>query len=167
MKYEKIDFSKHFHIIRDMSGMKNNHIENKKALFDYEIIEEFEAGLVLFGPEVKSLRAGQGNLKWSYITLHSGVPTLVGLHISEYRANTGTKFDPKRERIVLISRKEIQRLSQKTKEMGATIIPVEIYQKWNLFKIRIALAKWRKKWEKKNLLKERDLDRETARKFKL
>ena len=57
MKYEKIDFSKHFHIIRDMSGMKNNHIENKKALFDYEIIEEFEAGLVLFGPEVKSLRA--------------------------------------------------------------------------------------------------------------
>ena len=138
-------------------------IENRKALFDYEVIEEYEAGIILYGPEVKSLRAGQANLKWSYVTIHSGRPVLVGCHISEYKSNTGTKYEPKRE---LISHKEIMRLTQKTKEMGATIVPVEIYTKGNLFKVRIALAKWRRKWEKKNLLKERDLDREVARKFR-
>lgn len=141
-------------------------IENRKALFDYEIIEEYEAGIILYWPEVKSLRLGQANLKWSYITVHSGRPVLVGLHISEYKSNTGTKLEPKRERNLLLSAKEISRLEQKTKEMWATIVPVEIYTKGNLFKIRIALAKWRKKWEKKNLLKERDLDREVARKFR-
>ena len=141
-------------------------IENRKALFDYEVIEEYEAGIVLYGPEVKSLRLGQANLKWSYITIHTGHPVLVGLHISEYKSNTGTKYDPKRERHILLGYKEISRLAQKTKEMWATIIPVEIYTKGNLFKVRIALAKWRRKWEKKNLLKERDLDREIARKFR-
>ena len=137
--------------------------ENRKALFDYEIIEEFEAGIVLFGPEVKSVRAWQVNLKWAYITTHSGRPVLVGCHISEYKNNSATKIDPKRERLLLLSQKQILRLSQKTKDMGATIVPIEIYSKWNLFKVRIALAKWRKKWEKKNLLKERDLDRETRK----
>jgi SsrA-binding protein len=141
-------------------------IENRKALFDYEVIEEYEAGIMLYGPEVKSLRAGQANLKWSYVTLHSGRPVLVGCHISEYKSNTGTKYEPKRERLLLISAKEIARLAQKTKEMWATIVPVDIYTKGNLFKVRIALAKWRRKWEKKNLLKERDLDREIAHKFR-
>lgn len=138
-------------------------VENKKALFDYEIIEEFEAGIVLVGSEVKSIRNGSVNLKWSYITLHSGRPILVGSHISEYKSNTGTITDPKRERLILMSKKEILRLSQKIKETSATLIPVSIYSKWNLFKVRVALAKWRKKWEKKNLLKERDLDRETRK----
>lgn len=141
-------------------------IANKKALFDYEVIEEFEAGIILYGWEVKSLRAWQANLKSSYVTLHSGRPVLVGCHISEYKNNTTTKIEPKRERMLLISQKEIERLQQKTKEMWATIVPVEIYTKGNLFKVRIALAKGRRKWEKKNLLKERDIDRETARKFK-
>lgn len=138
-------------------------IENKKALFDYEIIEEFEAGIVLTGSEVKSIRNGAANLKWAYITLHSGRPVLVGSHISEYKSNTGTITDPKRERLILISKKQIFRLSQKVKEIWASLIPVSIYQKWNLLKVRIALAKWRKKWEKKNLLKERDLDRENKK----
>lgn len=138
-------------------------IENKKALFDYEVIEEFEAGIVLIGSEVKSIRNGQANLKWAYITLHSGRPVLVGSHISEYKWTTGVITDPKRERLILISKKEILRLSQKVKETSATLVPVSIYAKWNLFKVRVALAKWRKKWEKKNLLKERDLDRENRK----
>ncbi len=136
-------------------------IENKKALFDYEVIEEFEAGIVLIGSEVKSIRNGSANLKWAYITIHSGRPVLVGCHISEYKWSTGIIHDPKRERLILMSKKEILRLSQKVKETGASLIPVSIYSKWNLFKVRVALGKWRKKWEKKNLLKERDLDRET------
>lgn len=140
--------------------------ENRKTLFDYEIIEEFEAGIVLYGAEVKSVRAWQVNLKGSYITTHSWRPVLVGCHISEYKQNTGKILEPKRERMLLLSKKEILRLDQKTKEMGATIVPIEIYSKGNLFKIRIALAKGRKKWEKKQVLKERDLDRETAIKWK-
>ncbi len=137
--------------------------ENRKALFDYEIIEEFEAGIVLYGPEVKSVRAWQVNLKWAYITIHSGRPILVGCHIAEYKNNSATKIEPKRERLLLLSQREILKLAQKVKDMGATIIPIEIYSKWNLFKVRVALAKWRKKWEKKNLLKERDIERETRK----
>lgn len=141
--------------------------ENKKALFDYEIIEEFEAGIVLTGSETKSIRLGQANLKGSYVTTHSGRPVLVWCHISEYKNNTGNILDPKRERVILLSKKEILRLDQKIKENGATIVPISIYTKGNLFKIRIALAKWRKRWEKKQVLKERDLDREIARKWKI
>ncbi|MDD2694262.1 MAG: SsrA-binding protein SmpB [Candidatus Gracilibacteria bacterium] len=137
--------------------------ENRKALFDYEIIEEFEAGIVLAGAEAKSIRLGQVNLKGSYINTHSGRPILVGCHISEYKNNSTTKLDPKRERLLLLSQKEILRLSQKVKEMGATVVPIEIYSKGNLFKVRIALAKGRKKWEKKQVLKERDLERETKK----
>lgn len=151
---------------------KKNHagnilVENRKALFDYEIIEEYECGIVLEWSEVKSLRLGQANLKWSYITLHSGRPILVWLHISEYKFRTGLrKLDPKRERLILMSMKEILRLSQKTKEMWATLVPLEIHTRWNLIKVRIALAKWRKKWEKKQVLKERDLDRETHKLYR-
>ena len=90
--------------------MKNSErksiIQNKKALFDYEILEELDAGIILFGPEVKSLRAGQANLKGSYVTLHSGRPILIGAHIAEYGCNTNKKIDPKRERELLLSKKE-------------------------------------------------------------
>jgi SsrA-binding protein len=141
-------------------------IENRKALFDYEIIEEFEAGIELFWSEVKSIRSGQANLKWSYITLHTGVPTIVWMHVSEYKYTTGIKIDPKRERRILLKGKEIERLSQKVKEMGATIVPIEIIFRWNLIKLRIALARGKKRWEKKQVLKERDLDREVSRSFK-
>jgi SsrA-binding protein len=138
--------------------------ENKKAFFDYEIIEEYEAGMRLYGWEVKSLRAGQANLKGSYVTIHSGRPILVGCHISEYKNHTTSiRIDPKRERELLLKENEIVRLHQKTKEMWATLIPVSIYPKGNLFKVRLALARGRKKWEKKNLLKERDLDRESKK----
>jgi SsrA-binding protein len=150
----------------DTSAPRTVRIENRKALFDYEIIEEFEAGIALYGPEVKSVRAWQVNLKGSYVTLHSGRPILVGCHISEYRNNAATKIEPKRERLLLLSKQQILRLTQKIHEMWATIVPVEIYSKGNLFKVRIALAKGRKKWEKKQVLKERDLDRETAIKWK-
>lgn len=139
-------------------------IQNKKALFDYEIIEELDAGIILLWGEVKSLRWWQANLKGSYVTLHSGRPFLIGSHISEYKNNTNKKIDPKRERELLLSKKEITHLSQKIKEIWATLIAKEILSVGNIFKVRLALAKWRKKWQKKQLLKERDLSRE-VRKF--
>lgn len=140
-------------------------IQNKKALFDYEIIEELDAGIILFGSEVKSLRAGQANLKGSYISLHSGRPFLVGSHISEYKNTTNQKINPKRERELLLSKKEILHLSHKIKEMGATLIAKEILTVGNLFKVRVALARGRKKWQKKQVLKERDLSREVRKMY--
>lgn len=145
-------------------SLRKTIITNKKALFDYEIIEELDAGMVLAGAEIKSLRQGSANLKGSYVTLHSGRPFLVDCHISEYKNNTNKKFDPKRERMLLLNKKEIFHLSQKIKEMGATLIVKEIFEIGNLFKARLALARGRKKWQKKQVLKERDLSRE-VRKF--
>lgn len=142
-------------------------VNNKKALFDYEIIEELEAGMVLTGSEVKSLRKKDANLKGSYITLHTGTPILVGCHIGHYAYNTGIKLDPKRERTLLLSQKEILRLATKTKEMGATVVPIEIYTRGNLIKIKIGLARGRKKWQKKQVLKERDLSREISKTYSL
>ncbi len=140
--------------------------DNKKALFDYEIIEEYEAGLKLYGEEVKSIRNGSINLKGSYILINKNHPYAVGIHIGEYKWGTRI-IEPKRERDLLLSKKEIVRLETKTKEMGATIIPVQVYSKGNLIKVRVALAKGKKTWQKKESIKSRDLDREMARKFKL
>ncbi len=140
--------------------------DNKKALFDYEIIEEYEAGVKLFGDEVKSIRNGGINLKGSYVLINNLHVHIVGMHISEYKWGI-RGADPKRDRDILLSKSQILSLSQKVKEMWATIVPISVYTKGNLIKIRIALAKWRKSWQKKSLLKERDLDREIAKKFKL
>lgn len=87
----------------------------------------------------------------------------MGFHISEYKNNTDKKFDAKRERMLLLTKKEIFHLSQKVKEMGATIIAKEVFEWGNLFKIRVALARGRKKWQKKQVLKERDLSREVKK----
>ena len=140
--------------------------DNKKARFDYEVIEEFEAGIQLFGEEVKSIRKGSVNLRGSYILITKGQATIVGMHISEYPWGM-RKLEPKRERMLLMKQSELFRYEMKTKEMWATLIPMEIYSKGNLIKVRVALVRGRKKWEKKNVLKERDLDRETAQKFRL
>lgn len=139
--------------------------DNKKALFDYEIIEEYEAGIKLYGEEVKSIRNGSINLKWSYILINKWHPYATGIHIGEYQGWSRI-VPPKRERDILLKKSEIIRLETKIKEMGATLIPMQIYTKGNLIKVRIALVKWKKLWQKKETLKNRDLDREMARKFK-
>lgn len=139
--------------------------ENKKAFFDYEIIEEYEAGIKLLWEEVKSIRNGNINLKWSYILIHKSVATMIGVHIGELKGGMRL-IEPKRERDILLSKKEIQKLELKVKEMGATIVPISFYSKWNLIKVRIALVKGKKTWQKKESLKARDLDREMAKKFK-
>ena len=140
--------------------------ENKKARFDYEIIEEYEAWIKLYGEEVKSIRNGSINLKWSYILINKWHPSATGIHIGDYKWGVRI-FEPKREREILLKKSEILRLENKVKEMGATIVPMQIYSKWNLIKLRIALVKGKKTWQKKETIKDRDLDREMARKFKL
>lgn len=142
--------------------IKTNTINtNKKALFDYEILSSYEAGLLLCGHEVKAVREKHVNLKWSYISLLTGKAMLIGCHISPY-SHTGNKkaINPTRPRELLLHHKDIAYLAMKQKEKGNAIVPLELYLKWSLVKVRIALAKGRKQYEKKQVLKERDLDRE-------
>jgi SsrA-binding protein len=140
--------------------------ENKKAFFDYEIIEEYEAGVKLFWEEVKSVRSGNINLKGSYILINKSVATMIGAHIGELKGGMRL-LEPKRERDILLSKHEIQKLQLKVKEMGATLVPLSFYAKWNLIKVRVALVKGKKTWQKKESIKARDLDREMAKKFRL
>ncbi len=133
--------------------------DNKKARFDYEIVDSFEAGIELFGEEVRSIRNGSANLKGSYALIQGNHVSLVGMHIGEWKWAM-RKIEPKRERSLLIKKDQIFSLSQKIKTMGATLVPLEVYTKWNLIKLHLGLVRGRKKWEKKQVMKERDLERE-------
>lgn len=147
--------------------MKSENISlhvNKKALFDYEIVQGYEAWIKLTGPEVKSVRAKQCNLKGSYVSLASGRPILKGLHISPY-ANLPHKLgiNPTADREIFLHKKTIDYLVGKMKEKGFSLIPTEVYSKGNLIKISVALARGRKVFEKKQVLKERDVSRDMDR----
>ena len=134
---------------------------NKKALFDYEILSSYETGVLLIGYEVKSIREKHINLRWSYVSFLSGKAILIGCHISPYE-HAGNKkgINPIRPRELFLHKKDISYLLSKQKEKGNSIVPLEIYLKGNLIKLKIALVKGRKQYEKKQILKERDLDRE-------
>ncbi len=138
-------------------------IDNRKAQFDYEIFDLFEAWIVLRWVEVKSIRWGHGNLSWAYVSIHSWRPVIMGLHISEYPFNSWLKMDPRCDRLLLMKKSEITRIQTKLKTGWYTLIPMEVYSKWNLIKLAIWLARGRKRHEKKQLLKERDLDRQAHR----
>ncbi len=138
---------------------------NKKALFDFDVLETLEAGIELLGTEVKSVREGGCNLKGSYVILASGRPVIVGMRISPYsRApKLAHALNPVRERKVFLKRRDIDRLTGKIKEKGVALIATEVYFKGNLIKLKVALARGRKSHDKKQVLKERDLDRDARR----
>ncbi len=142
-------------------------IENKKAGFNYEILEKIEAGLVLFGYEVKSLRAKKGSLFGSYVTIKEDGLYLVNCNIPGYQQkNTPASYDTKRKRKLLLKKKEIGYLSGKAKEKGATLIPLKIYTKKNLIKLEFAVAKGKKKYDKREAIKKREIDRDIKRMMK-
>ena len=140
---------------------------NKRANFDYKLLETFEAGLVLYGYEVKAVKDGHVSLKGSYISFRylDNKPELylIGTHISKYR-HTGnlSDYNPLRERKILLKNKEIQHLLGKKQENGLTLVPVKIYTKHSLIKLEIALAEGKKKYDKRADLKKKDLDREIS-----
>lgn len=138
--------------------------KNKKAYFDYEILDSWEAGIELFWYEVRSIRAWNVNLKWAYISLISGIPMIKWMHIGVYE-NVWAKntIIPNRDRKVFLHKKIIELLIWKSKEPGKTIIPLEIYTSWSLIKIKVWLCMWRKDYNKKQLLKERTLDMEAKK----
>ena len=137
---------------------------NKKALFDYEIVQGYEAWIKLTGPEVKSVRGKQCNLKGSYVSLATGRPMVKWLHISPYEhLPHKLGIEPTCDREIFLHKKTIDYLAGKLKEKGYSLIPTEVYSKGNLIKISVALARGRKVFEKKQVLKERDVSREMER----
>ncbi len=137
---------------------------NKEINFSYEALENIEGGLVLTGAEVKSVKLGHVQLKGSYITIHSdNTVWLVGAHISHYKPAGTRKYDPNRERKILLHKKEIDRLRGKLAQKGLTIAPVKLYTKGGLIKLEIALVRGLKKHDKRAKIKSRDIDRDTKR----
>ena len=137
--------------------------QNKKAWFDYQILETFEAGMVLLGTEVKSLRDGRANLKDSYAKIKKGEVFLYDLHISPYTHGNSNNHDPERVRKLLLHNHEIRRLTGKTKERGYSIIPLKIYFKDGRAKVEIALAQGKKLYDKRDSIKQKEGKRELDR----
>ncbi len=138
--------------------------DNKKARFDYEVLEKFEAGLVLNGQEVKSIRNGNIGLKASYIVIKEGEPYLIGATIPPYQPkNALPDYDPERLRKLLLNKKEIDYLIGKTREKGLTLIPLKVYTKYAKIKLEFGIAKGKRKIDKRETIKKRDGDREIRR----
>lgn len=141
--------------------------QNKKAYHDYFIDETVEAGIVLAGTEVKSLRLGQANLKDSYATIRGNELYLVNTHISPYKqADRFTQPEPDRSRKLLLHRYEIHKLIGKSKEKGYTLIPTKIYFKKGVAKVEIGLAKGKKLYDKREAIKKKTIEREMEKAMK-
>lgn len=139
---------------------------NRRARHDFHIDETFEAGLVLTGSEVKSLRAGKANLKDSYARIDKGEAWLLNTHISEYDPAAQFGHDPTRTRKLLLHRREIERLLGKVKERGLTLIPLRLYFKDGRAKVEIGLARGKKVHDKREAIREREARREVQRVLK-
>jgi SsrA-binding protein len=137
--------------------------QNRKAYFDYFIDDLFEAGIVLTGSEVKSLRLGKGNINDAYARIHKGQVYLNNAHISPYPFAPMEHYDPTRPRKLLLHRREIKRLIGKAEEKGYTVIPLKLYFKDQYVKVELGLAKGKKKYDKRETIRRRDQDREMQR----
>ncbi len=141
---------------------------NKKAKFDYEILDTHEAGLVLTGPEVKSVKAGQVQLKGAFLHIKNGELWLKNAFIAKYKpaASYQEDYDAQRDRKVLVHKRELKRLIGKKQAEGLTIVPLSIYTKGNLIKLQFAVARGKKKYEKRETIKKRDVDRQLRARMK-
>ena len=139
-------------------------LENKMIRLEYEILETFDAGIELLGPEVKSLKGSRGSLKGAYVVVRGGEAFLAGMQIPPYQpANTPKGYDEHRLRRLLLTKKEIVRLFGLEKERGLTILPQMVYNKGDKVKVRLVVVRKLKKHDKRELLKKREASRETER----
>lgn len=140
---------------------------NKKAFFDYEILQKYEAGLVLSGPEVKAIRTQGVSLKSGFITFHGNNAFLTNIHIPKYKfAGNLKNYEPERSRKLLLKTKEINYLRGKSEEKGLTIVPLSLYTKGRQIKLEIAVVRGKKKYDKRETIKKRELNREIGRRMK-
>ena len=136
-------------------------IKNKKAYFDYTILEEIEAGISLVGTEIKSVRKGSVDLKDSFITIKNNEAFLLNMYIAKYEEGNIFNHDERRTRKLLLHKKEIKKLKEKVSTEGLTLIPLKLYFKKNYVKVLVGLCKGKKLYDKRASIKERDLKRET------
>jgi len=149
-----------------MSKKKSDLVSNRRAFHDYEILESFEAGIVLKGTEIKSLRSGGGGLQEAYVKVLNNEVWLVGSSIAPYKYGNIQNHEEKRDRKLLMHKREIQKLKQGTQEKGLTIVALGIYLKSGRAKVKIALAKGKKAYDKRASIKEREVKRSIDRMIK-
>lgn len=141
--------------------------ENKKAYFNYQVLEKFEAGISLIGQEVKSIKTRGINLAGTYVIIKDEEVFWVGANIPPYQPrNIGANYNPQRERKLLLKKSEIKYLIGKSKQKGLTLIPLRLYTKNGKIKLEFALAKGKKKFDKRELIKKREIEREIQRALK-
>jgi SsrA-binding protein len=138
--------------------------ENRKARFDYEILETYEAGIVLAGQEVKSIKAGRANIAGSHVIIKPDGAFLLNADIPPYQPkNAPADYDPKRTRQLLLKKEELKYLLGKIKEGGLTMVPLSLYNKGRRLKVSIGLARYKKKHDKRETIKKREFEREKGR----
>ncbi|HPG39584.1 MAG TPA: SsrA-binding protein SmpB [bacterium] len=148
------------------STRQNINISNRKAFFDYEIQEKFEAGIVLVGTEVKALREGRASFKDSYARVINGELWLVNMHISPYANGGYSNHEPMRMRKLLLHKREIKKLYNKSEEQGLTIVPLKLYFKDGRAKVEIAVARGKKLHDKRQSIADKDMNRDAQRELK-
>ena len=140
---------------------------NKKAYFDYFIEDKYEAGISLYGTEIKSLRMGKCSIKESYIKIENNEVYIIGMHVSPYEKGNIFNRDPLRTRKLLMHKHEIRKLVGKLAEQGYTLVPLQVYLKGSLVKVEVGLAKGKKLYDKRQDIAKKDIRRENEREFKI
>ena len=144
------------------------YISHKRAKFDFEILETFEAGISLLGTEVKSVRSGQGKLEGGHVIVRGGEAFLVGASIPAFqKKNISPDYDPERPRKLLLTQKEIATIEQKSEKQGLTVVPIKCYNKGRNIKLEIGIARGKKKTDKRQSIKEKDTKRDIERELKM
>lgn len=139
---------------------------NRKAFHDYQIEDKFEAGIMLTGTEVKSLRDGRANLRDSYVIIKAGEAFLLNCHISPYTHGNMQNHEPTRTRKLLLKKREIERLEAKVKQKGMSLIPLRLYFKGSYAKVEVGLARGKRSYEKRETIKEKEAKKEISRALK-
>jgi len=143
-------------------------VQNKKAYFNYQILEKFEAGISLIGQEVKSIKSGRINLAGSYVVLRGEEVFLIGANVPPYQPkNAPPDYNPERSRKLLLKKSEIKYLIGKVKQKGLTLVPLRVYARRGRIKLEFAVAKGKKKIDKRELIKKREIERQIQKEMKL
>lgn len=152
--------------MKEKSDQNKFLLKNKKAYFNYEIVETLECGMSLAGTEVKSMRAGKFSFTDSYVVIEDNQLVLLQFTIQPYKQGSIFNHDPERKKILLAHKQEIKRLKRKIDEKGLTLVPTKVYLKNNLIKMEVGLARGKALHDKKNTIKERDLKKDAQRELK-
>lgn len=144
----------------------NLKITNRRVNFDYQLLEKFEAGIALTGAEVKSVKAGHMKLEEAFVQIRDNEAWLVNAHIHPYAFADNRDYDSRRSRKLLLHKNELLKISQQVSQKGLTLVPIACYNKHNRIKLEVALAKGKKKYEKREALKRKDIQREVESQLK-